>query len=134
MTPTRQGRFKIAIQTAKTAHFAVVELTVEPAEADEIILDADARGWSESVRHGVAEGLAKLRRRGSVEPVRVTVTKFLAMVIDTRKADAEAAALLATLSAFLKPSMMPMSHFSDDEKRWLLDWPAADRNGSGRGP
>jgi hypothetical protein len=62
-----------------------------------------------------------------LEPVRVSVTEFLAMIVDTRNADAECAALMATLSAFLEPATIPTAHFAYEEERWILEWrPAPD--------
>src|SRR6185437_10818047 len=113
----KQGHYKLAKQTGRSAHFASVTLTAAPAAVDNVAVTAasDAiRGWGEAVKSGVTEGLKALRAMAGAPPVQVVVTDFLGMPIDTSDDDARTAATLATLGMFLEPSAMPTPQLSED--------------------
>jgi hypothetical protein len=123
----RQGRFKIARQTGRTAHFASIELQTRPASMDGISIAAGvpARGWSSAIERGVTEALKELRMMVELGPTQVLVTGFVGTVLDTSGETATTAAFMAALSAFLEPSRMPILSLSDDQKKWRLDWPVS---------
>jgi len=122
----RHGKFRIAKQTGSSAHFASVALNVELATADEVVIEAEStaiRGWGNAVRTGVEQAVQIARALGHHDPVRVAVTEFVGMPTDTSDEDARAAAVLATLSAFLEPSALPSLRFSTETAEWLIEWP-----------
>jgi hypothetical protein len=121
---SRRGRFEIFKQTGRIAHFASVAVEVTPASESSIAIDPIGIGlWVDALNSGVSEGLAALETRGVKSPLRVQVTELMTTAIDSCVEDVRAAALLATLSAFLDPSMLPAIRLSEDQRRWLLDWP-----------
>jgi hypothetical protein len=121
----RYGHFVLRNQTASVGRFASVAVRVTGAAADEISLSDDPRavgGWGSVLQLGVAEGLEALRKMRVVGPVHVRVIDFVGLPTDTTEDDVRTAALLATLSAYLEPAMMPTPDFDPDEHRWVLRW------------
>jgi hypothetical protein len=64
----REGRFKIAKQTGRYAHFASVALRARPATTDDVSIAPDVRAqiWRTAIASGVQEALEKLRAMGAL--------------------------------------------------------------------
>ncbi len=122
MITVRCGKYKLAKQTGRTAHFAQVAVKIQPSTFDQFTISAPAdsiRGWNTPALAGAEAAISELRGRGWVqEPQLVTITDFIGLMTDTNDADANWATFMAVFSAFPEVQQ-PILEFSPDRNIWV---------------
>ena len=123
----RKGTYKLAVQTGAEAHYAQVSVEVSGYADDRIEIwcpDEQIRGWKKAVLAGMQMALDELHERGFAKsPVLVRMVSFTGIPTDTEDADAEVAAYMAVVDAFLDPQDNRPTLGSFQAGHWSIQWP-----------
>jgi len=119
VSDARFGEYKLARQTATTAHFARAKVRIEECAADRCTMSATDRyasGWEASALAGAEAAICELRERGFLAaPQWVDIIDFVGLVTDTRDSDARWAAFMAVFAAFPEAPLPGLQLTADEE-------------------
>lgn len=121
----KMGRFKLAVQTGSTAHFADVSVEVREAAAgdgvESVCCSEDVSRWGAAAQLGAKAAIESLHSRGLLPaPMEVTITKVLGIATDTDGLDASIAAFVAVVRAVLPPDSWPSVRYVGGPNRWEI--------------